>query len=121
MIFQVDYSKYTAVNLATSHPHYDSAGNILNMGTSIVDKGKTKYVIFKIPPSVPGKILLSSILSRNLLAISFLLRLGGGDTALLETNSVNFVNFNLLRTASWSGHALLQIQKNLTLTVTRVK
>uniref|UniRef100_A0A8D0GRU9 Beta-carotene oxygenase 1 n=1 Tax=Sphenodon punctatus TaxID=8508 RepID=A0A8D0GRU9_SPHPU len=50
---KVDYTKYVAVNLATSHPHYDSAGNVLNMGTSIVDKGKTKYVIFKIPPSVP--------------------------------------------------------------------
>ncbi|XP_010130647.1 PREDICTED: beta,beta-carotene 15,15'-monooxygenase [Buceros rhinoceros silvestris] len=52
---KVDYSKYVAVNLATSHPHYDSAGNTFNMGTSIVDKGKTKYVLFKIPPSVPEK------------------------------------------------------------------
>ncbi|NXC22492.1 BCDO1 dioxygenase, partial [Corythaeola cristata] len=52
---KVDYSKYVAVNVATSHPHYDSAGNILNMGTSIVDKGKTKYILFKIPPSVPEK------------------------------------------------------------------
>ncbi|XP_061449840.1 beta,beta-carotene 15,15'-dioxygenase [Rhineura floridana] len=51
---KVDYTKYVAINLATSHPHYDSAGNILNMGTSIVDKGRTKYVIFKIPPSVPA-------------------------------------------------------------------
>nr|XP_042708066.1 beta,beta-carotene 15,15'-dioxygenase isoform X3 [Chrysemys picta bellii] len=50
---KVDYNKYVAVSLATSHPHYDSAGNVLNMGTSIVDKGKTKYVIFKIPSSVP--------------------------------------------------------------------
>ncbi|XP_042293434.1 beta,beta-carotene 15,15'-dioxygenase isoform X2 [Sceloporus undulatus] len=50
---KVDYAKYVAVNLATAHPHYDSAGNVLNMGTSIVDKGKTKYVIFKIPASVP--------------------------------------------------------------------
>lgn len=71
MIFQVNYSKYTAVNLATSHPHYDSAGNILNMGTSIVDKGKTKYVIFKIPSSVPGKILLSSVFSRNFVSDFF--------------------------------------------------
>nr|XP_006122733.1 beta,beta-carotene 15,15'-dioxygenase isoform X1 [Pelodiscus sinensis] len=52
---KVDYNKYVAVNLATSHPHYDSAGNVLNMGTSIVDKGKTKYVVFKIPSSVPEK------------------------------------------------------------------
>ncbi|XP_053465207.1 beta,beta-carotene 15,15'-dioxygenase isoform X2 [Nycticebus coucang] len=50
---KVDYRKYVAINLATSHPHYDEAGNILNMGTSIVDKGKTKYVIFKIPAKVP--------------------------------------------------------------------
>nr|XP_060644458.1 beta,beta-carotene 15,15'-dioxygenase [Anolis sagrei ordinatus] len=50
---KVDYTKYVAINLATSHPHYDSAGNVLNMGTSIVDKGKTKYVIFKIPSTVP--------------------------------------------------------------------
>lgn len=46
-----------AINLATAHPHYDSAGNVLNMGTSIVDKGKTKYVIFKIPAAVPGRSL----------------------------------------------------------------
>ncbi|XP_066494064.1 beta,beta-carotene 15,15'-dioxygenase [Tiliqua scincoides] len=52
---KVDYTKYVAINLATSHPHYDSAGNILNMGTSIVDKGRTKYVIFQIPPSAPGE------------------------------------------------------------------
>ncbi|XP_077165730.1 beta,beta-carotene 15,15'-dioxygenase isoform X2 [Paroedura picta] len=51
---KVDYSKYAAINLATSHPHYDSAGNTLNMGTSIVDKGKTKYLLFQIPPSAPG-------------------------------------------------------------------
>lgn len=54
-ILQVDYRKYVAVNLATSHPHYDEAGNVLNMGTSVVDKGRTKYVIFKIPATVPGK------------------------------------------------------------------
>lgn len=53
-ILQVDYRKYVAVNLATSHPHYDEAGNVLNMGTSIVDKGRTKYVIFKIPATAPG-------------------------------------------------------------------
>lgn len=54
-IFQVDYRKYLAINLATAHPHYDSAGNVLNIGTSIVDKGKTKYVIFKIPATAPGR------------------------------------------------------------------
>ncbi|KAL1784386.1 beta,beta-carotene 15,15' [Sigmodon hispidus] len=51
---KVDYRNYVAVNLATSHPHYDAAGNVLNMGTSIVDKGRTKYVIFKIPATAPG-------------------------------------------------------------------
>ncbi|XP_054856182.1 beta,beta-carotene 15,15'-dioxygenase [Eublepharis macularius] len=51
---KVDYSKYAAINMATSHPHYDSAGNVLNMGTSIFNKGKTRYVIFKIPPAAPG-------------------------------------------------------------------
>ncbi|ELW62969.1 Beta,beta-carotene 15,15'-monooxygenase [Tupaia chinensis] len=50
---KVDYRKYVAINLATAHPHYDAAGNILNMGTSIVDKGKTKYVMFKIPAMGP--------------------------------------------------------------------
>uniref|UniRef100_A0ACB8E9B5 Beta,beta-carotene 15,15'-monooxygenase n=1 Tax=Sphaerodactylus townsendi TaxID=933632 RepID=A0ACB8E9B5_9SAUR len=50
---KVDYSKYAAINLATAHPHYDSAGNVLNMGTSIVDKGTTKYILFKITPSAP--------------------------------------------------------------------
>ncbi|XP_066205445.1 beta,beta-carotene 15,15'-dioxygenase [Saccopteryx leptura] len=79
---KVDYRKYVAINLATSHPHYDSAGNILNMGTSIVDKGKTKYVIFKIPAAVPedrtkGKSplkhteALCSITSRSLLSPSY--------------------------------------------------
>ena len=31
-VLQVDYRKYVAVNLATSHPHYDAAGNVLNVG-----------------------------------------------------------------------------------------
>ncbi|XP_063801850.1 beta,beta-carotene 15,15'-dioxygenase isoform X1 [Pseudophryne corroboree] len=52
---KVDYMKYVTVNLATSHPHYDSAGNTLNMGTSIGEKGKTKYMIFRIPPTVAGQ------------------------------------------------------------------
>ncbi|XP_068117330.1 beta,beta-carotene 15,15'-dioxygenase [Hyperolius riggenbachi] len=50
---KVDYLKYMTVNLVTSHPHYDNAGNTLNMGTSIGDKGKTKYMFFKIPPVAP--------------------------------------------------------------------
>ncbi|KAG9267116.1 beta,beta-carotene 15,15'-dioxygenase-like [Astyanax mexicanus] len=46
---KVDYQKYLAVNLVTSHPHYDKEGSSYNMGTSIADKGKTKYVLFKVP------------------------------------------------------------------------
>uniref|UniRef100_A0A667HCY6 Beta-carotene oxygenase 1 n=1 Tax=Lynx canadensis TaxID=61383 RepID=A0A667HCY6_LYNCA len=78
---KVDYRNYVTVNLATSHPHYDAAGNVLNMGTSIMDKGKTKYVIFKIPATVPedakGKNPLKhtevfgSITSRSLLSPSY--------------------------------------------------
>ncbi|XP_028931461.1 beta,beta-carotene 15,15'-dioxygenase [Ornithorhynchus anatinus] len=78
---KVDYSKYVAINLATSHPHYDVSGNVLNMGTSIVDKGKTKYVVFKIPSDVPDKEkkenhlkhieVLCSIPSRSLLNPSY--------------------------------------------------
>ncbi|KAG7327290.1 hypothetical protein KOW79_008896 [Hemibagrus wyckioides] len=52
---KVDYKKYVAVNLAISHPHYDKEGNSYNMGTSIADKGKTKYVIFKVPAVEHGK------------------------------------------------------------------
>ncbi|XP_072516214.1 beta,beta-carotene 15,15'-dioxygenase isoform X2 [Salminus brasiliensis] len=46
---KVDYQKFLAVNLVTSHPHYDKEGSSYNMGTSIADKGKTKYMIFKVP------------------------------------------------------------------------
>ncbi|XP_072374034.1 beta,beta-carotene 15,15'-dioxygenase-like [Scyliorhinus torazame] len=46
---KVDYRKYVAFNLATSHPHYDGNGNTYNMGTSIAEKGKTKYLFVKIP------------------------------------------------------------------------
>ncbi|XP_076014027.1 beta,beta-carotene 15,15'-dioxygenase [Genypterus blacodes] len=46
---KVDYLKYLPVNLASSHPHYDSEGNTFNMGTCIAEKGKTKYMLFKVP------------------------------------------------------------------------
>ncbi|XP_075308477.1 beta,beta-carotene 15,15'-dioxygenase isoform X2 [Odontesthes bonariensis] len=46
---KVDYMKYLPVNLATSHPHYDKEGNAYNIGTSIAEKGKTKYMLFKVP------------------------------------------------------------------------
>ncbi|KAM4614178.1 beta,beta-carotene 15,15'-dioxygenase [Discoglossus pictus] len=78
---KVDYLKYITVNLATSHPHYESDGSTLNMGTSIGDKGKTKYMIFKIPSTVPDKDkeksplkhaeVLCSIPSRKLLSPSY--------------------------------------------------
>ncbi|XP_044195813.1 beta,beta-carotene 15,15'-dioxygenase [Thunnus albacares] len=46
---KVDYMKYLPVNLVSSHPHYDKEGNTYNMGTSIAEKGKTKYMLFKVP------------------------------------------------------------------------
>ncbi|XP_001380954.3 beta,beta-carotene 15,15'-dioxygenase isoform X2 [Monodelphis domestica] len=78
---KVDYRDYAAINVATSHPHYDAQGNVLNMGTSIVDKGKTKYLVFKIPPTIPEKKkkknnlkhleVICSIPSRSLLSPSY--------------------------------------------------
>ncbi|XP_038581883.1 beta,beta-carotene 15,15'-dioxygenase [Micropterus salmoides] len=46
---KVDYKKYLPVNMASCHPHYDKEGNSYNFGTSIAEKGKTKYVLFKVP------------------------------------------------------------------------
>lgn len=46
---KVDYMKYLPVNLVSSHPHYDKAGNTYNIGTSIAEKGKTKFIMFKVP------------------------------------------------------------------------
>ncbi|XP_061877124.1 beta,beta-carotene 15,15'-dioxygenase [Entelurus aequoreus] len=46
---KVDYLKFLPANLASSHPHYDKEGNTYNMGTSIAEKGKTKYILFKVP------------------------------------------------------------------------
>ncbi|XP_037549749.1 beta,beta-carotene 15,15'-dioxygenase isoform X1 [Nematolebias whitei] len=46
---KVDYLKFLPVNLASSHPHYDKEGNAYNFGTSIAEKGKTKYTLFKVP------------------------------------------------------------------------
>ncbi|XP_034416642.1 beta,beta-carotene 15,15'-dioxygenase [Cyclopterus lumpus] len=46
---KVDYMKYLPVNLSSSHPHYDKEGNAYNIGTSIADKAKTKYILFKVP------------------------------------------------------------------------
>ncbi|XP_020781388.2 beta,beta-carotene 15,15'-dioxygenase isoform X1 [Boleophthalmus pectinirostris] len=47
---KVDYLKFLPVNVVSSHPHYDKEGNTYNMGTCIAEKGKTKYVVFKVPP-----------------------------------------------------------------------
>ncbi|MBN3306303.1 BCDO1 dioxygenase, partial [Amia calva] len=47
---KADYKEHIAVNLATSHPHYDKDGNTYNMGTSIIERGMPKYVVFKVPP-----------------------------------------------------------------------
>ncbi|XP_062869191.1 beta,beta-carotene 15,15'-dioxygenase [Trichomycterus rosablanca] len=46
---RVNYRNHIALNLATSHPHYDDEGNTYNMGTAIIGLGKPKYVIFKVP------------------------------------------------------------------------
>ncbi|XP_054479186.1 beta,beta-carotene 15,15'-dioxygenase [Anoplopoma fimbria] len=46
---KVDYMKYLPVNLSSSHPHYDKEGNAYNIGTSIAEKAKTKYILFKVP------------------------------------------------------------------------
>ncbi|XP_051266943.1 beta,beta-carotene 15,15'-dioxygenase [Dicentrarchus labrax] len=46
---KVDYMKFLPVNMASSHPHYDKEGNAYNIGTSIAEKGKTKYMLFKVP------------------------------------------------------------------------
>lgn len=43
------------MSLVISHPHYDKEGNTYNMGTSIADKGKSKYVLFKVPPAKQSK------------------------------------------------------------------
>uniref|UniRef100_A0AAY4BK19 Beta-carotene oxygenase 1 n=1 Tax=Denticeps clupeoides TaxID=299321 RepID=A0AAY4BK19_9TELE len=51
---KVDYMKYLPVNIVTSHPHYDKEGNAYNMGTSIADKAKTKYILFKVPAEKEG-------------------------------------------------------------------
>uniref|UniRef100_A0A3P8YFU0 Beta-carotene oxygenase 1 n=1 Tax=Esox lucius TaxID=8010 RepID=A0A3P8YFU0_ESOLU len=79
---KVDYQKYIAVNLATSHPHYDKEGNTYNMGTSIAEKGKTKYIFFKVPadsagetakasPAIKSLEVICSVPCRSLLSPSY--------------------------------------------------
>uniref|UniRef100_A0A674CE93 Beta-carotene oxygenase 1 n=1 Tax=Salmo trutta TaxID=8032 RepID=A0A674CE93_SALTR len=62
----VDYLKYLAVNLVTSHPHYDKDGTAYNMGTSIAEKGKTKYTLFKVPDTTAGDKAKASPALKNL-------------------------------------------------------
>ncbi|XP_075910043.1 beta,beta-carotene 15,15'-dioxygenase [Petromyzon marinus] len=52
---KVDYTKYVAINIATSHPHYEPDGTVYNVGTSIADKGHTKYTFIRVPPTLPGE------------------------------------------------------------------
>ncbi|KAK6294576.1 hypothetical protein J4Q44_G00354060 [Coregonus suidteri] len=61
----VDYMKYLAVNLVTSHPHYDNDGKHLQHGTSIVEKGKTKYTLFKVPATTAGGQLQRTLSSQT--------------------------------------------------------
>uniref|UniRef100_A0A3Q3VXB4 Uncharacterized protein n=1 Tax=Mola mola TaxID=94237 RepID=A0A3Q3VXB4_MOLML len=77
---KVDYLKYLPVNLASSHPHYDKEGNAYNMGTSIAEKGKTKYMLFKVPaasakgknvPALKNVEVISSVSCRSLLTPSY--------------------------------------------------
>ncbi|XP_064193210.1 beta,beta-carotene 15,15'-dioxygenase isoform X1 [Anguilla rostrata] len=78
---KVDYLKYLTVNLVTSHPHYDKEGNTFNMGTTIAEKGKTKYTIFKVPSAAEGSAqetpalknleVISTIPCRSLLTPSY--------------------------------------------------
>lgn len=44
------------VNVVTLYFYYDVVGNVFNMGIFIVDKGKIKYVIFKIFVIVLGRL-----------------------------------------------------------------
>lgn len=79
---KVDYLKYLPVNVVSSHPHYDKEGNAYNFGTSIAEKGKTKYILFKVPavsakdkgkpvPALKNVEVVSTISCRSLLTPSY--------------------------------------------------
>ncbi|XP_078257680.1 beta,beta-carotene 15,15'-dioxygenase-like [Rhinoraja longicauda] len=51
---KVDQADYVPLNLATAHPHYDENGNTYNIGTSIGEKGRTQYLIVKVPTVKPA-------------------------------------------------------------------
>ncbi|XP_038142692.1 beta,beta-carotene 15,15'-dioxygenase [Cyprinodon tularosa] len=91
---KVDYLKYLPVNLATSHPHYDKEGNAYNIGTSIAEKGKTKYIIFKVPnisakekgktvPALKKLEVISTIPCRSLLSPSYCHSIGFTDNYII--------------------------------------
>uniref|UniRef100_A0A671Q5R4 Beta-carotene oxygenase 1, like n=1 Tax=Sinocyclocheilus anshuiensis TaxID=1608454 RepID=A0A671Q5R4_9TELE len=52
---RTNYRNHIAINLATAHPHYDEEGNTYSMGTAIMNFGKPKYVIFKVPANATDK------------------------------------------------------------------
>lgn len=54
IFFQVDWSKFIAVNGATAHPHYDPDGTSYNMGNSYGRKGGCIFtsVLVVFPASV---------------------------------------------------------------------
>ncbi|XP_067314298.1 beta,beta-carotene 15,15'-dioxygenase [Pseudorasbora parva] len=54
-IGRTNYRNHIAINLATAHPHYDDEGNTYNMGTAIMNFGRPKYVIFKVPANASDK------------------------------------------------------------------
>ncbi|XP_061614847.1 beta,beta-carotene 15,15'-dioxygenase [Phyllopteryx taeniolatus] len=87
---KVDYMKFLPVNLASSHPHYDKEGNAYNMGTCIAEKGKTKYLLFKVPavsqkdkdkkvPALKNVEVICSVPCRSLLTPSYFHSFGMTD------------------------------------------
>uniref|UniRef100_A0A673MH91 Beta,beta-carotene 15,15'-dioxygenase-like n=1 Tax=Sinocyclocheilus rhinocerous TaxID=307959 RepID=A0A673MH91_9TELE len=52
---RTNYRNHIAINLATAHPHYDEEGTTYNMGTAIMNFGRPKYVIFKVPANAIDK------------------------------------------------------------------
>uniref|UniRef100_A0A672IM53 Beta-carotene oxygenase 1 n=1 Tax=Salarias fasciatus TaxID=181472 RepID=A0A672IM53_SALFA len=84
---KVDYLKYLPANLVSSHPHYDKEGNAYNIGTSIAEKGKTKYMIFKVPgktvPVLKNVQVLCTIPCRHLLTPSYYHSFGMTDNYII--------------------------------------
>uniref|UniRef100_A0A3Q4GSZ2 Beta-carotene oxygenase 1 n=1 Tax=Neolamprologus brichardi TaxID=32507 RepID=A0A3Q4GSZ2_NEOBR len=86
---KVDYLKYLPVNLASCHPHYDKEGNAYNFGTSIATKGKTKYVLFKVPavsdkgPALKNVEVICSVPCRSLLMPSYYHSFGMTDNYII--------------------------------------